>query len=98
MKQKIIVFATAVVFLLSAMLVAAQGDPVESYFTGKLLPFVQSTATIVAVLYLIFGGLKFLKSDDPAEKDRGIKVIIGVAIAVALIWLAPAIIEFLKPT
>ena len=92
-----IIALAALLMVAMTAIVAAQANPVEGYFQSKLLPFVQSLATIVAVIYLIFGGMKFLKSDDPAEKDKGIKTVIGVALAVAVIWLAPAIVDFLKP-
>ena len=83
--------------LVSVSVMAAE-NPVTAYGYGKLLPFAQSVATLAAVLYLVIGGMKFIKSDDPAEKDKGIKVVIGVAIAIALIWLAPQIIDYLKPS
>ncbi|MEK6876641.1 MAG: hypothetical protein AABX63_04465 [Nanoarchaeota archaeon] len=91
------ILVLAMLFITAMSFAVVAANPLETYFQGKLLPFAQSTATIMAILYLITGGLKFLKADDPAEKDKGIKTVVGVAIAIAVIWLAPALVEFLKP-
>jgi len=93
--KKIAVLLIALALI--SLAVAQEANPIETYFYGKLLPFIQSIGTILVIVAVIFGGLKFVKSDDPAEKDKGKKIIIGAVIALILLWLAPALVNYLKP-
>ncbi|MFH0874722.1 MAG: hypothetical protein V1859_02205 [archaeon] len=98
MKLKTIAIMLLIAISLTTTVLALEVDPITGYFNGKILPFIQSVGTIFVIVGVIFGGFKFVKSDDPAEKSKGKNIIIGCVIALALLWLAPALVEYLKPS
>ena len=98
MKRKRLMICLAMISLLAAFVAAQtqESNPVENYFTTKLLPFIQWLGTAAGIVFIIWGAIN-LQTGEPEKADKGKKMIIGSIIGVALVWLAPALVNWLKP-
>ena len=74
----------------------------EAQFDGILEPimkvynFVKYAATVVGVLMLVFAGISFVMSGgEQAKKERAKNMAMGVIIGLAVIWVAPIVVEYI---
>jgi len=61
----------------------------------RIYSFAKYTATIIAVLVLLFAGIKFVAAGgDPQKREDAKAMIMYVAIGLAIIWAAPFAVKF----
>ncbi len=62
----------------------------------KIYSFIKYTATVLAVLFLVFAGLSFvINSNDPGKREQAKTMGAYIIIGLIVIWVAPLIVEFL---
>lgn len=74
----------------------------EAQFDGILEPimkvydFVKYAATVIGVLMLVFAGISFVTSGgEQAKKERAKNMAMGVIIGLAVIWVAPIVVQYI---
>lgn len=61
----------------------------------RVYNFAKYTATVVAVVVLLFAGIKFLiAGGDPKQREDAKSMVMYVAIGLAIIWAAPFAVNF----
>jgi type IV secretory pathway VirB2 component (pilin) len=61
----------------------------------RIYSFAKYTATVIAVLVLLFAGIKFVAAGgDPKKREDAKSMIMYVAIGLAIIWAAPFAVRF----
>ena len=96
MKTKHWLLGLAMMALFALSVAAQDANPLESYWTSKLLPFIQWGGTVAGIVTIIWGAV-LLGKGNPEDAEKGKKMIFGSIIGVALVWLAPALVNWLKP-
>ena len=62
----------------------------------KIYNFVKYTATVLAVLFLIFAGVTFIMSgNDQAKREQAKMMATYIVIGLIVIWVAPLIVGYL---
>ena len=62
----------------------------------KIYSFVKYTATVLAVLFLIFAGVTFIMSgNDQAKREQAKMMATYIVIGLIVIWVAPLIVGYL---
>jgi type IV secretory pathway VirB2 component (pilin) len=62
----------------------------------KIYNFVKYTATVLAVVFLIFAGVTFIMSGNDQAKREGAKTMATyIVIGLVVIWVAPLIVGYL---
>ena len=61
----------------------------------RIYNFAKYTATVVAVVVLLFAGIKLLTAGgDPKKREDAKSMVMYVAIGLAIIWAAPFAVKF----
>ena len=61
----------------------------------RVYNFAKYTATVIAVLVLLFAGIKFVTAGgDPKQREDAKNMVMYVAIGLAIIWAAPFAVNF----
>lgn len=62
----------------------------------KIYNLAKYSATVVAVIILLFAGITFITSgDDPAKREKAKNMAMYVLIGLAVIWAAPLVVKFI---
>lgn len=62
----------------------------------KIYSFVKYSATVLAVLFMVFAGVSFIiSSNDPGKREQAKTMAAYVIVGLIVIWVAPLIVEFL---
>ena len=62
----------------------------------KIYNFVKYSATVLAVLFLVFAGVTFIiSSNDPSKREQAKTMGAYIIIGLIVIWVAPLVVEFL---
>lgn len=62
----------------------------------KIYNFVKYSATVLAVLFLVFAGVTFIMSGgDQAKRESAKMMAMYIVIGLIIIWIAPMIVQFL---
>ena len=62
----------------------------------KIYSFIKYTATVLAVLFLVFAGVTFIvSSNDPSRREQAKTMAAYIIIGLIVIWVAPLVVEFL---
>ncbi|MBI2548780.1 TrbC/VirB2 family protein [Candidatus Woesearchaeota archaeon] len=62
----------------------------------KIYDFVKYSATVIAVVVLLFAGVKFMMhGNDPRQRDDAKHMAMYVVIGLVIIWGAPLIVEYI---
>ena len=62
----------------------------------KIYNFVKYSATVLAVLFLIFAGVTFITSgNDQAKREKAKMMATYIVIGLIVIWVAPLIVGYL---
>ncbi len=62
----------------------------------KIYNFIKYTASVLAVLFLIFAGLSFIMSGgDQAKREKAKMMATYIVIGLIVIWIAPLVVNFL---
>ena len=62
----------------------------------KIYNFVKYSATVIAVLFLVFAGVTFIiSSNDPSKREQAKTMAAYIIIGLIVIWVAPLVVEFL---
>lgn len=62
----------------------------------KIYNFIKYSATVLAVLFLVFAGVIFVTSgNDQAKREQAKSMTLYVIIGLIIIWVAPLIVQFL---
>lgn len=62
----------------------------------KIYDFIKYTATILAVLVLLFSGITYITSgSDPSKREKAKNMATYVIIGLIVIWAAPLIVNFI---
>lgn len=62
----------------------------------KIYSFIKYTATVLAVLFLVFAGITFIiSSNDPSKREQAKTMASYVIIGLIVIWVAPLVVDFL---
>lgn len=62
----------------------------------KIYNFVKYSATVIAVLVLLFAGIVYMTAgNDPKKRDQAKNMAGYVIIGLILIWAAPIIVQFI---
>lgn len=62
----------------------------------KIYNFIKYSATVLAVVFLVFAGLSFILSGNDQSKRESAKMMAGyIIIGLIIIWVAPLIVGFL---
>lgn len=62
----------------------------------KIYNFAKYTATVIAVVVLLFAGITYITSaGDPAKREKAKNMAMYVIIGLVVIWAAPLIVNFI---
>lgn len=62
----------------------------------KIYNLIKYSATIIAVLVLVFAGITYmLAGDNPAKREQAKNMIMYVVIGLIVIWIAPLLVNFI---
>ena len=62
----------------------------------KIYNFAKYTATVIAVVVLLFAGISFIVSNgDPAKREKAKSIAMYVILGLVVIWAAPLIVNFI---
>jgi hypothetical protein len=62
----------------------------------KIYNFVKYSATVIAVLFLVFAGVTFVTSgNDQAKREQAKNMAMYVVIGLVIIWVAPLVVQFM---
>lgn len=62
----------------------------------KIYNFIKYSATVLAVLFLIFAGVTFITSGgDQAKREQAKSMATYIVIGLVVIWIAPLVVGFL---
>lgn len=62
----------------------------------KIYNLVKYSATVLAVIVLLFAGITYMTSgSNPAKREQGKNMVMYVIIGLAVIWVAPLIVQFI---
>lgn len=94
--KKIALSGGVMALVMAAVAYAANefSDPFSNVIWTKVLPVVQGIGSTLAVLALIYAAVKRM-SGDPEKVDEANKWFIGIAVALIVIWVAPAFVKWL---
>lgn len=94
--MKKIALSAGFMALLSATIVAAQeafSDPFSSVIWDKVIPVIQGIGSTLAVLAAIYAAWLRM-SGDPEKAEKANNWFMGIAIALIVIWIAPAFVKW----
>src|SRR3989338_11639337 len=57
----------------------------------KVYNFVKYSASVLALLFLIFAAISMFTNDNPMEKDKAKSKIMYIVVGLILIWVAPIV-------
>lgn len=61
----------------------------------KVYNFVKYTATVLAVLFLLFAGVSFIvNGKDQAKREQSKTMMLYVILGLIVIWIAPLVVQF----
>jgi succinate dehydrogenase/fumarate reductase cytochrome b subunit len=62
----------------------------------KIYNLAKYTATVIAVVVLLFAGITYILSEgDPAKREKAKSMAMYVVIGLVVIWAAPLIVDFI---
>ena len=62
----------------------------------KIYNLVKYSATILAVVVLLFSGVSYMTSgNDPAKRERSKSMVTYVIVGLIVIWIAPLLVNFI---
>jgi len=62
----------------------------------KIYNFAKYTATVIAVVVLLFAGISYIMSaGDPAKREKAKSMAMYVIVGLVVIWAAPLIVNFI---
>lgn len=62
----------------------------------KIYTFIKYTATVLAVIFLVFSGVTFIMSgNDQAKREQAKTMATYIVIGLIVIWVAPLIVSYL---
>lgn len=62
----------------------------------KVYNFVKYTATVLAVLFLVFAGITFIiNGNDQAKRESAKQMALYTIIGLIVIWVAPLVVQFM---
>jgi len=62
----------------------------------KIYNFVKYSATVIAVLFLVFAGVTFVTSgNDQAKREQAKNMAMYIVIGLVIIWVAPLVVQFM---
>ena len=62
----------------------------------KVYSFIKYSATVLAVLFLIFAGVTFIvNGGDPAKRESAKQMAVYIVVGLIIIWVAPLVVNFL---
>ena len=62
----------------------------------KIYNFVKYTATVLAVVFLVFAGITFITSgNDQAKREQAKMMMTYIVIGLIIIWVAPLVVSYL---
>jgi type IV secretory pathway VirB2 component (pilin) len=62
----------------------------------KVYNFIKYAATVIAVLVLVFAGISFITAGgEHGQKEKAKNMAIGVIIGLAIIWVAPVVVNYI---
>lgn len=62
----------------------------------KIYNFAKYSATVIAVVVLLFAGISFIVSNgDPAKREKAKSMAMYVILGLVVIWAAPLIVNFI---
>ena len=62
----------------------------------KIYNFIKYSATVIAVVFLVFAGITFVTSgNDQAKREQAKNMAMYVVIGLVIIWVAPLVVQFL---
>ena len=62
----------------------------------KIYNFAKYTATVIAVIVLLFAGITYIMSaGDPAKREKAKSMAMYVIVGLVVIWAAPLIVNFI---
>ena len=62
----------------------------------KIYNLVKYSATVLAVMILLFGGITYMTAgSNPAKREQAKNVVMYVVIGLIVIWIAPLIVNFI---
>ena len=64
----------------------------------KVYNFVKYSASVLALLFLIFAAITMFVNDNPMEKDKAKSKMMYIVVGLIVIWIAPIAINYLTAT
>ncbi len=62
----------------------------------RVYNFVKYTATVLAVVFLVFAGISFVASgSNPKQREQSKAMIMYIVIGLIVIWAAPLVVQYL---
>jgi len=62
----------------------------------KIYNFIKYSATVIAVLFLLFAGITFIMSGgDQAKREQAKAMATYIVVGLVVIWIAPLVVNFL---
>ena len=98
MKKILSIFA--VLFLLTPLVLAAEGDvsAITEPLT-KIYDLIKSVASIVGVLAITAGGLYYMFAGNNIQSRENAKMVVSYAVVgLVIVWVAPLLVTYLTPT
>ena len=60
----------------------------------KVYNFVKYSASVLALLFLIFAAISMFTNDNPMEKDKAKSKIMYIVVGLIVIWIAPISVNY----
>ena len=61
----------------------------------KVYNFVKYSASVLALLFLIFAAISMFSTDNPMEKDNAKSKVMYIVVGLIVIWVAPLVVNYL---
>lgn len=62
----------------------------------KVYNFIKYAATVIGVIMLVFAGVSLITAGgDQGQKERAKNMAVGVVIGLAIIWVAPVVVNYI---
>ncbi|MBI2148971.1 hypothetical protein HYU23_04780 [Candidatus Woesearchaeota archaeon] len=61
----------------------------------KVYNFVKYSASVLALLFLIFAAISMFTNDNPMEKDKAKSKMMYIVVGLIVIWIAPIAVNYL---
>ena len=61
----------------------------------KVYNFVKYSASVLALLFLIFAAISMFTNDNPMEKDKAKTRVMYIVVGLIVIWIAPIAVNYL---